>query len=261
MRKNCASRLKKRTKVFLGIVISIILIIALGVTNIVPYFAVIPDMVKVGVDYISLKRNKNAVSESELNEIIVKQLENVSHPFVLADKGCFESVKKEIIDNFNKRLGKDNRFRSKEQREQGYELEKQRIEKLCFEVKEFKKIVELDNKYFFNYRRYKNRLDKALASKNAYDINKYTELFNKESEQRYGIRVDLLAQDFGAKGKKDVTTLFQSIPEVKDNENVVPTAEGVVIMTLDFNRYQYDYQHESISVINTLVRAFTNLMG
>lgn len=91
--------MKKRTKVFLSVVISIALVILLGITNIIQYFAVIPDMVKVGVDYISLKRNKNAVSESELNEIIVKQLENVSHPFVLADKGCFETVKKEITDN------------------------------------------------------------------------------------------------------------------------------------------------------------------
>ena len=89
----------------------------------------------------------------------------------------------------------------------------------------------------------------------------YTELWKKESECRYGIRVDLLAKDFGVTGKKDVTALFQSVAEVKEGQEIVPTAEGVVIMTLDFNNYQYDYQHESISVINTLVRAFTNLLG
>lgn len=166
-----------------------------------------------------------------------------------------------IIDNFNKRLGKDNRFRTQDQKQEGYKLEKQRIEKLCYEVKEFKKIVELDQKYFFNYRRYTNRLNRALSENHAYDINMYTELWKKESECRYGIRVDLLAKDFGVTGKKDVTALFQSVAEVKEGQEIVPTAEGVVIMTLDFNNYQYDYQHESISVINTLVRAFTNLLG
>lgn len=91
--------MKKRTKVFLSIVISVALVIVLGVTNIIPCFAVIPDMVKVGVDYISLKRNHDTVSENELNEILVEQLENVSHPFVLADESCFETVRKEIADN------------------------------------------------------------------------------------------------------------------------------------------------------------------
>ena len=45
---------RKAKKAILGIIISIALVIILGVTNVVPYFAVIPDMVKVGVDYISL---------------------------------------------------------------------------------------------------------------------------------------------------------------------------------------------------------------
>ena len=91
--------MKKRTKVFLSIIISIALVIMLGVTSIIPYFAVIPDMVKVGVDYISLKRNNDTVSENELNEILVEQLEKVSHPFVLADESSFEAVRKEIADN------------------------------------------------------------------------------------------------------------------------------------------------------------------
>ena len=40
----------------------------LGITNIVPYFAVIPDMVKVGVEYISLDKNKDFPAKNELIE-------------------------------------------------------------------------------------------------------------------------------------------------------------------------------------------------
>lgn len=88
--------MKKRTKAFLGIIISIVLIIALGITNIVPYFAVIPDMVKVGVDYISLNKNKDSVSESELCDIINANQGKLEHPFVLADKSCFDTVRSEV---------------------------------------------------------------------------------------------------------------------------------------------------------------------
>ena len=98
MKKNCASRLKKRTKVFLGIVISFILVIALGVTNIVPYFAVIPDMVKVGVDYITLHKDKNAITQSELMAEL-EEAASPEHPFVLASKSDFDIIRNEVKNN------------------------------------------------------------------------------------------------------------------------------------------------------------------
>lgn len=87
--------MKKRTKTFLGIIISIALVITLGITNIVPYFAVIPDMVKVGIDYISLDKNKNAVSEEE----ILNSFFNFSHPFILANEEDFDVVRNEVKNN------------------------------------------------------------------------------------------------------------------------------------------------------------------
>ncbi len=87
--------MKKGTKAFFGIIISVALIIALGITNIVPYFAVIPDMVKVGIDYISLDKNKNSVSQSELYEILTQDAK-AEHPFILADKSRFDLVRDEV---------------------------------------------------------------------------------------------------------------------------------------------------------------------
>lgn len=89
--------MKKKTKAFLGIIVSIALVIILGITNTVPYFAVIPDMVKVGIDYISLDKNKNSVTETEL----LNKLDSVEteHPFILADKENFDVVRNEIKNN------------------------------------------------------------------------------------------------------------------------------------------------------------------
>lgn len=89
--------MKKRTKAFLGIIISIALVIILEITNIIPYFAVIPDMVKVGIDYISLDKNKNSVSKTELkNKLDSIEIE---HPFILANSGNFETVRTEVRNN------------------------------------------------------------------------------------------------------------------------------------------------------------------
>lgn len=86
--------MKKSKKAILSIVISIALVIILGATNVVPYFSVIPDMVKVGVDYISLDRNSDYPDEKQLDKALMQNAER-KHPFVLADEADFNKVRKE----------------------------------------------------------------------------------------------------------------------------------------------------------------------
>ncbi len=88
---------KKAKKIFLTSVIAIALVVVLGITNIVPYFAVIPDMVKVGIDYISLDRAENAPSKKDILKEITKA--EVSHPFIYADTDAFDMIKKEYNNN------------------------------------------------------------------------------------------------------------------------------------------------------------------
>ena len=85
---------RKAKKAILGIVISIALVIILGVTNVVPYFAVIPDMVKVGADYISLDRNPDYPDEKEIEKALMENAEKDS-PFILADGVDFDKVRAE----------------------------------------------------------------------------------------------------------------------------------------------------------------------
>lgn len=89
------SALSKGKKALLGSIISVTLVIVLGITNIVPYFAVIPDMVKVGIDYISLDRNRDFPDKNELAEALLTAEEKNSHPFILADMADFEKVREE----------------------------------------------------------------------------------------------------------------------------------------------------------------------
>ena len=72
---------------------------ASGITHVIPYLAVIPDMIKVGADYISLDRNENAVTEKELADKIEKVNLNCKHPFILADKDDFDKAGNEYVNN------------------------------------------------------------------------------------------------------------------------------------------------------------------
>lgn len=91
--------MKTYKKILLSVAAFIILAVILGVTNIIPHLAVIPDIFRVGLDYISLDRNANAVSESELEEAISEVAEKISHPFVLGSEKNFEAVRNEYKEN------------------------------------------------------------------------------------------------------------------------------------------------------------------
>lgn len=64
-----------------------------SIGNICPYFEVIPDMISVGIDYISLDIYKEAPDKQELKSLLSKTEAN--HPFVLADEELFNTAKSE----------------------------------------------------------------------------------------------------------------------------------------------------------------------
>lgn len=160
-----------------------------------------------------------------------------------------------IEQGFNKRLGKDNRFR-KSKKQEGIALEKQRIEKLCVEVQEFKKILDLSGDYFFNYTKFEQRLATAKAEGNERDIKSYQEAYDAEKavreNARYGLRVDMLAKHTND-SKKDVTEVLR----VDGDE---PSSANIVIMVFNFREHQPELQFETISAINSIVRSFSTIL-
>lgn len=78
----------------------VILLTVLSVTGIVPEMRMIPGIVKVGADYITLKYNKDAVSADGILE--KAENINISHPFILADENAFNLAREEYeSDSFS----------------------------------------------------------------------------------------------------------------------------------------------------------------
>ena len=72
----------------------IMLFSATGITDVFPHLAVIPGMLKVGADYISLNRDTDSVSRKELSQAL-ETASQTAHPFVLADKDAFDVARDE----------------------------------------------------------------------------------------------------------------------------------------------------------------------
>lgn len=84
---------KTRNNILLSVIVALVILIVAGVSGAVPYLDVIPDMIKVGIDYISLDTYKDAPDKKQIKAEI--ESAEVSHPFVLANKADFELAKKE----------------------------------------------------------------------------------------------------------------------------------------------------------------------
>lgn len=76
-----------------------VIITALGITDIVPAFSIIPDMVNVGTDYISLSINKNAPTISDIN-VELNKTQNL-HPFIFATGEDFDRIKEDSEKGFS----------------------------------------------------------------------------------------------------------------------------------------------------------------
>lgn len=166
-----------------------------------------------------------------------------------------------IEARFKKRMKKDNRFRTQKLIEDGVNLEKQRIEKLCAEVQDFEKLILAESTHgdlFFRYTRFTQTRDGVTTEK---DKQFYQTLVDREiSEGRenaiYGLNVSAL---------KDYNP---SVGETKTNPTEYFTlagsdgkADNVVAMAFDFwELYQYDLQFETISFINTIVRQCSDIL-
>lgn len=62
-----------------------------GIGDIIPWLDVIPDMVEMGIDYISLDRYDEAPTKAEILDSLSKI--EVSHPYIFADNELFETAK------------------------------------------------------------------------------------------------------------------------------------------------------------------------
>lgn len=161
-----------------------------------------------------------------------------------ADVADFNNLDVAKIDKvFRERMKKDNRFRSEEQKVQGLKLEVERIKDLCDEVRKFRILLSQGDEYFFAYKKYEQRLaDETLRE----DVREQYEKIKDTTPKKYGLRVEALKD-----GKHTPSKFFK----VKGSD----TAKDVVVMAFNFRKYQPHLQFETISFINTIVSACSNL--
>lgn len=162
-----------------------------------------------------------------------------------------------IKAGFEKRLGGDNRFRSAEQKAVGLKLEEERLAKLCKDVSDFEIIMSLGDEIFFRYTRF-TQLKKVAEAQEEPDqqlIDTYKGYIEEEiAEGRENARYGIMLGKLPPNGKLDVSKLFSIAGQTGD------VSGNVVLMVFDFLDAQPELQFESISVINNIVRACSNIL-
>lgn len=167
----------------------------------------------------------------------------------------FNNLDKEKIKaHFSERMKKDNRYRwDEEKKALGVIDEYGRIERLCKEVRDFETVLTEGKKIglFYEYTLYKQTVEHPLTEKEGKEYEPlYQEQINNGRENlSYGLKAEKLS---GGIGKFDPSAFFK----IEGNS----TAKDVVILVYDFLKYQPDLQFETISALNTIVRACSNIL-
>lgn len=162
-------------------------------------------------------------------------------------------VEEKVEEHFLKRMKKDNRFRSAENKKKGLQQELERLETLKAAVADFDKLYSAnkDTGLFYNYVKYQ------VTVYTGTDVDEdYKAAYEKELAKGalpYAINAGYL-DEFKKDGKSvsNVISMLQG-----DNEG---SAEGTAIMVFNFKAQQPDLQYETIVFLTNFIRTYTTLL-
>ena len=188
--------------------------------------------------------------------------------------GIIDDAKVEKL--FRERMAKDNRFRKEADIQKGISLETERLEKLDKEVEAFSWLLEnyktIAPNLFVEYTKYEYgyfnsltkdqylALPKAISPLSCQGGNKggsdnfYEDAYSQsklEGAKKYAINALALVNE---EGGKDIANLFH-VYSTETNK----TAKDVCITVFDFKSMQPHLQFETISVLNEIIRSYSNL--
>ena len=144
---------------------------------------------------------------------------------------------------FLERMSNDNRFRTKEKKDEGILKERARIEKLVEEVNYFAEFMSsADDSVFYRYTKFTQRVENLADGQDRENYKKALE--NEITSGRENARYGILLEKLG-----DGTSKYF---KMLDSE----TSTNVVMMVFDFAEQQPHLQYESISFINMILREF-----
>ena len=184
------------------------------------------------------QRNKEDISITRLaqkvNAVNVQNLDNAKIEKYFAD-----------------RTVRDNRFHTKEQKENGKLQEIARIKSLCTEISDFYRLLTCDvNGLFYTYT--KHTQENLNSTNNQYQEKVDSEIANGRENAVYGLNLGKLTFSSTNSHKKSVSDYIK----IKDTA----TADGVVLSVFNFKNYQLDTQFETIAFVNQIVRVFSDFL-
>ena len=168
------------------------------------------------------------------------------------DEKILNSISDAKVENmFFSRNKDDNRFRDKEAIALGIKYEKERIVKLCENVLLYEEFVSDANNQdaLFSYTRYSQSAQKGFESYH----KDWAEIERQKNIKRFGKEQEIFGINIGK--LKNGADLSKSMRLAKPQDpNRV--ADGIVVMTFDFTKYQPDLQYESLSFVCTTIRSY-----
>lgn len=150
-----------------------------------------------------------------------------------------------IYANFLSRMKKDNRFRTEEQKREGFEKEKLRIKKLCSAINDFDYLL---NEYD------KNRDKLFFTHEVNGQVKTYGIDFHKLQEKNGKIPVNYVKRMV-----LNVDEKGEPILDSSGNKTYYYSTEGIVVMAFGFYEEQPNLQYETVSYLTDLVRKFSNI--
>ena len=169
------------------------------------------------------------------------------------EQTVFDSYDSQNIDHakvrsaFLKRNGKDNRFRSSSNKEQGIKLEIERIEKLYENVVFMRKFINdnQDSEALVKYTKYSQACIFSIGAAGDYESRLEKEKLAGREHDIYGINLGKLS------GGRNITDFIQY--------KLGGDLTDIVVLAFDFTYYQPDLQYESLSFICSMIKICTGI--
>ena len=190
-----------------------------------------------------------------VEKLSVKYKDDVTSRFSYENAYTLEDLDQAKIDRFfADRTKGDNRFRDEENYTKGLQGERQRIERICYDVACAKYLLQYHPEIFYQYTRFTQNLFLKASDTNKMLLDyQKTNNLNKYGKEQLSYGVDLSKMSFTAdsQGKYNVTSFFSG----KGNG-----AKDLSLMMFDFIEYQPDLQFESLAFSNTVIKLTSNYL-
>ena len=171
-----------------------------------------------------------------------------------------------IENHFVERMKGDNRFKTEENKREGFALEKKRMEKLFTETCA---LINLFNAYkdtdlFVKYTKYEKSYYAAVLNDRKEDIEYNEQRYFEELEERkdlaYAVNLDFLEKDENLNAEKEPVSSYFKYAKDPFGEETEQGVKDLVLVVSNYKEAQPDLQFETITFLACLIRNCSTLL-